>query len=55
MFSFPVEWMTDEQVDAAIAQEQRDAQFRANQPQLRQGTDWSKYTPKARHAMGYYT
>lgn len=55
MFSFPVEWMTDEQVDAAIAQEQRDAQFRANQPQLRQGTDWSKYTPEARHAMGYYT
>ena len=51
MFSLPVEWMTDEQVDAAIAQEQRDAQ----QPQLRQGTDWSRYTPEARRAMGHYT
>lgn len=55
MFSLPVEWMSDEQVDAAIAQEQRDAQLRARQPQLRQGTDWSRYTPEARHAMGHYT
>lgn len=55
VFELPVEWMSDEAVDAAIAQEQRDAQFRANQPQLRQGTDWSKYTPEARRAMGHYT
>ena len=55
LFSLPAEWMTDEEVDAALAQEQRNAQLRASQPQLMQGIDLSKYTPEARHAMGYYT
>lgn len=39
VFELPVEFMSDQAVDAAIAQEQRDAQFRANQPQLSQGYD----------------
>lgn len=47
--------MSDEAVDAAIAQERMEAEYRARQPQLRQGIDWSRYSPEARHAMGYYT
>lgn len=47
--------MSDEAVDAAIAQERIDAEWAARQPQLSQGTDWSKYSPEARRAMGYYT
>ena len=51
----PAALMTDQMVDAAIAQEQREAQWSANQPQFTQGRDWSSYSPEARHAMGYYT
>ncbi len=51
----PAALMTDQMVDAAIAQEQREAQWSANQPQFTQGRNWSSYSPEARHAMGYYT
>ena len=47
--------MSDAAVDAAIAWERMEAEWRARQPQLRQGTDWSEYSPEARRAMGYYT
>lgn len=47
--------MSDDDVDAAIAQERRIAEWIARLPQLGPGTDWSKYSPEARHAMGYYT
>ena len=42
IFELPAKWMSDEAVDAAIAQEQREAQFRASQPQLSQGYDRPK-------------
>lgn len=55
MFSLPVEWMSDEQVDAAIAQEQRDAQFRARQPQIGPANPVWDYPAETRRALGYYT
>lgn len=39
IFEKPVELMSDQEVDAAIAQEKINAQLKANQPQLRQGYD----------------
>lgn len=48
--------MSDAAVDAAMAWERIEAEHRAStQHQLRQGTDWRKYSPEARRAMGYYT
>lgn len=47
--------MSDDAVDAAIAQERMEAERRARQPQIGPATDWSQYSPEARHAMGYYT
>ena len=47
--------MSDADVDAAMAWERMKAEWRAREPQLRQGTDWRKYSPEARHAMGVYT
>ncbi len=47
--------MSDDAVDAAIAQEFMEAEWRAGQPQIGPATDWSQYSPEARHAMGYYT
>lgn len=42
VLELPADFMSDQAVDDAIAQEQRDAQFRASQPQLSQGYDRPK-------------
>lgn len=55
MFLPPVEWMSDEAVDAAIAQEQREAEFRARQPQIGPANPVWNYPAEVRRALGYYT
>lgn len=39
VFEYPVEFMSDEAIDAAIEKERQDAAFRASQPQISQGYD----------------
>lgn len=54
-FEFPVELMSDAAVDAAIEQERRDAEFRANQPQIGPANPVWSYPAETRRALGYYT
>lgn len=52
---FPVELMSDAAVDAALAQEARDAAFRASQPQIGPANPVWSYPAETRRALGYYT
>lgn len=52
---FPVELMSDAAIDAAIEQERRDAEFRANQPQIGPANPVWSYPAETRRALGYYT
>lgn len=47
--------MSDAAIDAAIEQERRDAEFRANQPQIGPANPVWSYPAETRRALGYYT
>lgn len=55
ILSLPVEWMSDAAVDAAMEQERREAQWRANQPQIGPANPVWDYPAETRRALGYYT
>lgn len=55
LLEMPANMMSDEAVDAAIAQERRDAEFRASQPQIGPANPVWSYPPETRRALGYYT
>lgn len=51
----PVELLSDQAVDAAIEEEQRQAAYRANQPQMGPSNPAWSYPAETRRALGYYT
>lgn len=51
----PAEIMSDQAVDAALAQEEREAMLRAEQPQINVTSPVWNYSDVVRRALGYYT